>query len=82
MYRESLVDFRLPQSNLFKHFYHLSGTQHSSSYTFGISEYVCNSCKLDNHTNQNHTMFIQDENDEDDVRTTICKCPKCLIETG
>lgn len=39
------------------------------------SDYVCNACKLGTHSMNSHSMWIKDN---DDVRTFVCKCDKCL----
>ena len=43
--------------------------------TSSSSDMVCNNCKDNNHSNSNHSMWIE----EDDVtRAITCKCEKCL----
>ena len=51
------------------------GNQHNS-FTKSNLEFICNSCKLDNHSNSSHVMWVQDE---EDLRTVACRCEKCLI---
>ena len=48
-----------------------------NSYSYEVSDYVCNSCKDGTHSNTNHSLWIQDQDDEDGVRTITCKCGKC-----